>query len=60
MVRACVGRLEHGPPVLSTLNISASAGVESRYAIDLPFGRLRFKVVVTTAGVLDAFEAVKG
>lgn len=49
------------PSALSTLTIAGgSASVDGRYAIDLPFGRLRFKAVVTTAGVLDAFEAVKG
>ena len=48
------------PSALSTVTIAGgSASVDGRYAIDLPFSRLRFKAVVSTAGVLDAFEAVK-
>jgi hypothetical protein len=45
------------PTALSTLTVTTgAAGVDSRYAIDLPFGRLRFKAVVGTAGALDVFE----
>lgn len=48
------------PSALSTLTIAGgSAGVDCRYSIDLPLGRLRAKIVVTTAGALSIFENIK-
>lgn len=48
------------PSALTTLTIAGgSAGVDTRYAIDVPHGRLRVKAVVGTAGVIEAFANTK-